>query len=271
MENACKGRVINYLEHVEVKVNLNYSRRGDLEMKVSSPSGTVSNLTHFRYADSRLKNKELKNWVVMTLHLWGETAKGKWTLILKNSQIKRANKGFRTFHLRCGTLNITYCLILWYCNTMLWKPRFVFIAFNNFWVSHSKRLSIPFSRQGFLFDWTLILHGTKDNPLEVSTHVSHVAISHHSTDQPTKLKASRKTGYLPPSKVPSPEFKMKYLYAAIGLVIFALIICWFCWMCGYCWLWSNLCCCCDLFCLELTLRWVWHWIRWVCCCCPSPR
>ena len=112
MENACKGRVINYLEHVEVKVNLNYSRRGDLEMKVSSPSGTVSNLTHFRYADSRFKNKGLKNWVVMTLHLWGETAKGKWTLILKNSQIKRANKGFRTFHLRCGTLNITYCLIL---------------------------------------------------------------------------------------------------------------------------------------------------------------
>ena len=98
MENACKGSVINYLEHVEVKVNLNYSRRGDLEMKVSSPSGTVSNLTHFRYADSRLKNKELKNWVVMTLHLWGETAKGKWTLILKNSQIKRANKGwFVTF------------------------------------------------------------------------------------------------------------------------------------------------------------------------------
>ena len=98
MENACKGRVINCLEHVEVKVNLNYSRRGDLEMKVSSPSGTVSNLTHFRYADSRFKNKELKNWVVMTLHLLGETAKGKWTLTLKNSQIKRANKGwFVTF------------------------------------------------------------------------------------------------------------------------------------------------------------------------------
>lgn len=215
MENACQGSMINYLEHVEVKVSLNYSRRGDLEMKLSSPSGTVSNLTHFRYADSLFENKELKNWVVMTLHLWGETAKGKWTLTLNNSQRKHVNKGF-------------------------------------------------------LFDWTLILHGTKDNPLEVTTHLSHVEISHHSTGQLTKLKAPRKTGYLSTSKIPTSEVKMKYLYAAIGLMIFALIICCFCWMCGYCWLWSNLCCCCDLFCLERMLRWVWHWIRWVCCSCASP-
>ena len=77
MGKHCGGVVINYLEHVEVKVSLNYSRRGDLLIKITSPNGTVSNLTHYRKSDSFFKLKDL-NWVLMTLHLWGETAVGEW-------------------------------------------------------------------------------------------------------------------------------------------------------------------------------------------------
>ncbi|PFX25080.1 Proprotein convertase subtilisin/kexin type 5 [Stylophora pistillata] len=130
MESVCNGVMIKFLEHVEVKLNLNYTRRGDLEIKLTSPSGTETNLTHYRLSDSFFKLKELKNWVVMTLHLWGETAKGEWKLTIKNSQTQRANKGI-------------------------------------------------------LFDWSLILHGTKDNPLDANTHLPQVPDSPHPEDQPT--------------------------------------------------------------------------------------
>ena len=85
--------MINFLEHVEVKLNLNYSRRGDLEIKLTSPSGTETNLTHYRPSDSFFKQNVLQNWVVMTLHLWGETVKGEWKLTIKNSQTQNANNG----------------------------------------------------------------------------------------------------------------------------------------------------------------------------------
>ena len=85
--------MINFLEYVEVKLNLNYSRRGDLEIKLTSPSGTETNLTHYRPSDSFFKQKVLQNWVVMTLHLWGETVKGEWKLTIKNSQTQNANNG----------------------------------------------------------------------------------------------------------------------------------------------------------------------------------
>ena len=89
----CGGVVINYLEHVEVQVNLNYSRRGDLLIKITSPKGTVSNLTHYRKSDSFFKLKDL-NWVLMTLHFWGETAVGEWKLSLENSQTQHQNEGW---------------------------------------------------------------------------------------------------------------------------------------------------------------------------------
>lgn len=83
---------INHLEHVEVGVNLNYSRRGDLLIKLISPQGTVSNLTRFRRMDSAMKTKDL-NWVLMTLHHWGENALGPWKLTLENSQLDHVNTG----------------------------------------------------------------------------------------------------------------------------------------------------------------------------------
>ena len=93
MSKYCEGKVINFLEHVEVKVKLVYSRRGDLLIKIASPEGTVSNLTHYRKFDSYFKFKDLKDWTVMTLHLWGETAVGEWKLTFKDLQPQHANEG----------------------------------------------------------------------------------------------------------------------------------------------------------------------------------
>lgn len=86
------GSKINFLEHVEVAVNLNYTRRGDLLVKLISPQGTWSNLTHFRMVDSASGATDL-NWVLMSLHYWGESAIGPWKLTLQNSQLHNHNTG----------------------------------------------------------------------------------------------------------------------------------------------------------------------------------
>lgn len=86
------GDKINYLEHVEVGVNLTYTRRGDLLIKLISPQETVSNLTHFRPFDSYLNSTDL-DWVLMSLHNWGENATGLWKLTLENSQLHHNNTG----------------------------------------------------------------------------------------------------------------------------------------------------------------------------------
>ena len=83
---------INYLEHVEVSVDLTYTLRGELLIKLISPTGTESNLTHYRMSDSSFGAKDL-NWVLMTLHHWGETAIGRWRLTLENSNLDHYNTG----------------------------------------------------------------------------------------------------------------------------------------------------------------------------------
>ena len=91
--SKCFGEKINYLEHVEVYVNLTYTRRGDLLIKLTSPQGTVSSLTHYRTTDSHFKNTDF-DFVFMTLHHWGENAVGKWTLTLENSRPHRKSTGW---------------------------------------------------------------------------------------------------------------------------------------------------------------------------------
>ena len=90
------GEQINYLEHVEVYVNLTYSRPGDLLIKLVSPHGTVSNLTHYRRADSTLRTKGYLDLVLMTLHFWGENPVGTWKLTLENSKPRHKNTGNKT-------------------------------------------------------------------------------------------------------------------------------------------------------------------------------
>lgn len=87
----CDGK-INFLEHVEVAVNLNYTLRGDLLIKLISPQGTLSNLTHYRMVDSAGGATDL-NWVLMSLHYWGESPIGPWKLTLQNSQLRNHNTG----------------------------------------------------------------------------------------------------------------------------------------------------------------------------------
>lgn len=81
-DGKCKHAVTK-LEHVVVNVTLKHRRRGDLSVKLISPSGTVSNLLHQRPFDS--SSSGLKGWTFMTVYNWGENPSGTWKLIFTDN------------------------------------------------------------------------------------------------------------------------------------------------------------------------------------------
>ncbi|KAJ6219529.1 hypothetical protein RDWZM_005341 [Blomia tropicalis] len=82
-----KGHKVNctevgYLEHVQVKVNLTAQKRGDIEIKITSPAGTTSTLLAVRPMDN--SRSGFANWPFMTVHDWGEQPNGYWELTVIN-------------------------------------------------------------------------------------------------------------------------------------------------------------------------------------------
>ena len=94
LQANCSGENIKYLEHVQVEISLNFTRRGDLEVNLTSPLRTTSRLIQYRPGDNF---NTLKNWKILTLHHWGEDPTGVWKLTLKNSQPQRRNTGMFLF------------------------------------------------------------------------------------------------------------------------------------------------------------------------------
>ncbi|XP_052096867.1 furin-like protease kpc-1 isoform X2 [Mytilus californianus] len=78
---------INYLEHVQVIVTFSYTRyRGGTQLYLISPAGTKSNLLHHRKEDAEdnLSAGNL-NWTYMSVHFWGESPIGNWTLQISST------------------------------------------------------------------------------------------------------------------------------------------------------------------------------------------
>ncbi|XP_066109494.1 proprotein convertase subtilisin/kexin type 4 [Saccopteryx bilineata] len=100
--SACAGRAnyIRSLEHVQVQLSLSYSRRGDLEISLTSPMGTRSTLVAIRPFD--ISGQGYNNWIFMSTHFWDEDPQGLWTLGLEN-------KGY---YFNTGTL-YRYTLLLY--------------------------------------------------------------------------------------------------------------------------------------------------------------
>nr|CAG4634667.1 EOG090X02T5 [Alona affinis] len=78
---SCQGSEteVNYLEHVQAVISLNSSRRGDVEMFLTSPMGTRSMILSRRPNDDDGRDGFTK-WPFMTTHTWGEDPRGRWTL-----------------------------------------------------------------------------------------------------------------------------------------------------------------------------------------------
>lgn len=81
--DACEGKenFVRYLEHVQAVVTVNATRRGDLNINMTSPMGTKSILLSRRPRDDDAK-VGFDKWPFMTTHTWGEDARGTWILEL---------------------------------------------------------------------------------------------------------------------------------------------------------------------------------------------
>lgn len=75
------SRVV-YLEHVQAVVTLAASRRGEVEVFLTSPQGTRSTLLARRMRDASTEG--FNAWAFMTIHCWGERATGTWQLEVRN-------------------------------------------------------------------------------------------------------------------------------------------------------------------------------------------
>uniref|UniRef100_A0A8C4Q905 Furin, paired basic amino acid cleaving enzyme n=1 Tax=Eptatretus burgeri TaxID=7764 RepID=A0A8C4Q905_EPTBU len=82
--DACFGtdNRVSHLEHVEAKLSLSFSRRGNLAIYLTSPAGTKSTLLAPRPKD--YSTEGFTNWSFMTTHNWDENPVGTWILTIDN-------------------------------------------------------------------------------------------------------------------------------------------------------------------------------------------
>lgn len=80
-----KDNHIRFLEHVQLYVTIEYSRRGDLHINMSSPMGTNTMLLSERKGDHAKEG--FINWPFMSVHTWGEDPTGVWKIRL-NDQVR---------------------------------------------------------------------------------------------------------------------------------------------------------------------------------------
>ncbi|XP_045469329.1 neuroendocrine convertase 1-like [Harmonia axyridis] len=91
--SGCKwtGNEVNHLEHVEIRTNIKYSRRGSLEIYLTSPSETYVQLLSRRMLDGSPDG--FQNWSFMSVVTWGERSQGVWTLTIKDEVGPTNNRG----------------------------------------------------------------------------------------------------------------------------------------------------------------------------------
>ncbi|KAM3960400.1 neuroendocrine convertase 1-like [Aphomia sociella] len=71
---------VNYLEHVELSINVRYGRRGALEIYLISPLGTKVQVLSSRPRDTSTAG--FVNWPLTSVATWGENPTGVWKVII---------------------------------------------------------------------------------------------------------------------------------------------------------------------------------------------
>ncbi|KMU89515.1 KEX1 protease [Coccidioides immitis H538.4] len=96
-EELLKKNNLERVEHVTVTMNVNHTRRGDLSVELKSPSGVISYLSTTRSGD--FEKKGYVDWTFMSVAHWGETGKGKWTVIVKDTEVNEYSGRFLDWQL----------------------------------------------------------------------------------------------------------------------------------------------------------------------------
>ncbi|CAK1542022.1 unnamed protein product [Leptosia nina] len=73
---------VKHLEHVELIINIQYTRRGALGVYLDSPLGTKVQLLSPRPKDS--SNAGFVNWPLTSVATWGEDPNGRWTVVIQD-------------------------------------------------------------------------------------------------------------------------------------------------------------------------------------------
>ena len=77
MSIEVKDCAIKFMEHVQIRVNLDFFRRGNLSLQLRAPSNTTTSMTQERPQDNLTG---LTDWTIKSLSHWGEDPTGKWEL-----------------------------------------------------------------------------------------------------------------------------------------------------------------------------------------------
>lgn len=80
------------LEHVTVTMNVEHTRRGDLSVELRSPANVVSHLSVARRLDEAESGYE--DWTFMSVAHWGEPGLGKWSIVVKDTNVNEHNGTF---------------------------------------------------------------------------------------------------------------------------------------------------------------------------------
>jgi len=82
--DGCLGQLneINFLEHVQVILDMEYTKRGDLSIDLQSASDTTTMLLSERPNDKSTTG--FQNWTFMSVHNWGEQPHGQWKLSIRD-------------------------------------------------------------------------------------------------------------------------------------------------------------------------------------------
>ena len=97
--DGCAGTLneVNHLEHVQCKISLTYVPRGNLMIILTSPSGSRSTLLFPRPRDTL--GQGFDDWPFLSVHFWGESTSGTWTLEVTNMGADRNfNRGKGVLH-----------------------------------------------------------------------------------------------------------------------------------------------------------------------------
>jgi len=73
---------VNFLEHVQAHITLTAARRGDVQIFLTSPQGTKSQLLARRPHDT--SRAGFQDWPFLTVFCWGENPMGQWKLEVQN-------------------------------------------------------------------------------------------------------------------------------------------------------------------------------------------
>ncbi|TAQ91617.1 hypothetical protein B7494_g18 [Chlorociboria aeruginascens] len=89
---------LEHLEHVQVTMNIDHTRRGDISVDLVSPDKIISHLSTTRKNDESTAGYD--DWTFMSVAHWGESGIGTWTIIVKDSVVNSHNGSFIDWHLK---------------------------------------------------------------------------------------------------------------------------------------------------------------------------